>query len=119
MRQLFQRDIHIEPRHSFARPVKPIARPPICLGPINQVRPNRIEMDVSQQRNEIPLILNDESLVPALEKVPHPLVAEVEPLRVEGLQRQHGVRQSYRAALQCEVDVVVHQTVAKNSKPKL
>ena len=76
-------------------------------------------MDISQQRKEIPLILNDESLVPALEKVPHPLVAEVEPLRVEGLQRQHGARQRDRPALQCEVDVVVHQTVAKNSKLKL
>ena len=46
-------------------------------------------MDIPQQREKITLILNEEGLVPALEKVAHPLVAEVEPLQVEGLQRQH------------------------------
>ena len=76
-------------------------------------------MDISQQRKEIAIVLNEEGFVSTLEEVADPIVAEVEPLRVDGLQRQHDARQGNRPALEREVDVVVHQAVAEHPKPKL
>jgi hypothetical protein len=75
-------------------------------------------MDISQQGEEIALVLNEEGLVPALEKVPDALMAKVELLRVEGLQRQHDAGESHGPARQSEVDVIVHQAVTQDSELK-
>jgi hypothetical protein len=66
-------------------------------------------MDISKERKQVMLILNEKGLVPSLEEVTRPSVAEVEPLRVERLQRSHRPRQIHRPALQREVDVVGHK----------
>jgi hypothetical protein len=73
-------------------------------------------MDVSQQREQVALLLHEKSFVPTLEQVTHTLMAVIESLGIERLKRQHDARQRDRAALKCQMNVIVHQAVGKDSE---
>jgi hypothetical protein len=62
-------EIHVQPRRGLSHSIESVARPPICLGSTDQTRAHRIEMDISQQRKEIAIVLNEEGFVSTLEEV--------------------------------------------------
>src|SRR5450759_1384887 len=71
---------------------------------------------VANQGQQVPVLLDQECLVPALEKVPDPVVPAVESLRIGRLQCQHDARQPRRTPLDRQVDMVAHQ--AEGQEPE-
>jgi hypothetical protein len=75
-------------------------------------------MDVSKQFEEVVLFLDEEGLVSALEEMADAPMSGIEPLGIVGMQREHYPGQGRWPALQSEMDVIVHEAVGEDPKPK-
>jgi hypothetical protein len=73
-------------------------------------------VNVSNEGQEIPVILNEEGLVTALKQMTDASVTTIEPLRVRRLDREHDARKRDGPALESEVNVIVHQTIGEHTK---
>jgi hypothetical protein len=77
--------------------------------PAAQADPRRVLEDVVDQGLDVALLLDDAALEPVLEQVPAPVVAPVEPARVDPVQTLHSGRQSGLRGVDEQVEVVVEQ----------
>jgi len=75
-------------------------------------------VDVSNQREQISVFLDHESLVPALKQMTDAAVPPVEPLRVCRLKREHHARQLRRPSFHGQVQMVAHQAVGQDTQPE-
>jgi hypothetical protein len=75
-------------------------------------------MDVSNQREQVSVLLDQECLVTSLEQVPDAAMPPVEPLRVGRLERQHHSGQPRWTSLYRQVHMISHQAIGQYPQPE-
>ena len=92
--------IQIKPIRALSSPVITVARPRVLVRPHHRrTRVDRVLVNVSNESQQVPVLLDQERFVPALEQTPDAPVPAVEALRVGRPQSQHHSRQRRRASL--------------------
>jgi hypothetical protein len=69
-----------------------MAAPWIIFGTINQASPDRIQVNIANQFKKIGIFLTNNSLVPTLKHMPHPIVSSVEILGIPGMKSLQNLR---------------------------
>src|SRR5687767_4356025 len=113
-----ERNIDVEPGGTAPIAVIAIARPRVLRDVIDDSSGNWIEVDVPDQSEKVPILLNEERFVSALKEVSDPSVAAVEPLGIGRLKPCHHAGKWNGARSHGEVYVVCHQAVSEELEPE-
>ena len=89
-----------------------MSAPRIVLGLRHQAGPDRVQVHVADQRQQIAIGIDQDRLVPPLKQVPDALAPSVDPAGVAERQVLHRPRQRQLAGLHHQMDVIAHQTEA-------
>src|SRR5262249_6120076 len=95
------------------------ARPGVIGGARHDTGRHRVSMDIAQESVEVPVVLDERGLVPALKQMADAIVAAVEPLGVDRMQAGHDFREGGGAGPDGEVRVVGHQAVGEELEAEL
>lgn len=88
-----------------------MAAPEIVLGSLDDPGPDRVEDDVSADREQVGVFLDEDRAVSRLEEMAKPPVAPVVPLRVDAVEVAHAEGKVPVRDFEQQVVVVVHQAV--------
>jgi hypothetical protein len=85
---------------------------------LDDLRLDRIPVNVAHERMQVALLLDEESLISALEQVADSSMPAVEPFRVGGVQTRHHARKRNLAGAEGKVDVVAHEAIGQQAEPE-
>jgi len=95
-----------------------VAGPHIILWPLHHPRPYRIQVNITDQFQEIGILITHDCLVPPLKKMPHLPISPVKILRISKQKGLHDLAQRDLFDLHKKVNVVFHQCVGIETKRK-
>ena len=88
-----------------------VARPLPLVGEFHHARANRVQDDVSADFQKMSVLLDDDGLVPALEKVSGSMAPVIEELGVDTIHLAHAEGEVSVRRLDEKMIVVVHKAV--------
>src|SRR4030043_62612 len=78
--------------------------------------PQRIQMDIPDQFQQIPILFTDDRFIPVLEEMAYPPMPPVEPHGITCEQPAHEPREPRWTAEQKHVNVIVHEGPGNDSR---
>jgi hypothetical protein len=86
---------------------------------LNQAGPDRVEMDIPHQFQEVGILFGDDALIAILKEVPFAGVAAVMPNSVSSQQAAHDGGQRHRFRPQKDMHVIGHENPGKQPGPAI
>lgn len=74
--------LHPQPGQIFLADVRPMAAPRVCHRVLHDVCANWVEVNVGSQLQQVVISIDENGLVPSLEKMPNSASAPIEPAGV-------------------------------------
>jgi len=113
--ELTQDPVGRQPRQDFLSDIGAMAAPGIAPGVADHSGPNRIEMEITYQRQPISVVIHQKGLEAPLEHMPDPVESGVQMAGVAEGKILHAGRQARFPGLKRQMQVIGHQAEGVNS----